>query len=184
MSTTLSRQPVHIDAPLAEFSKCHGEFVAQLHAALYLPDLLASAARARAMATDLLRLFRRGLLAHHEDEERELFPAVLRAAQPGEEYDRLDAMVQRLESEHRAIATLWRQIEPSVQGIENGEIPALNAALLDDIVQNFFAHIHFEEDEFLPLAQQVLERHRADMAHLGEALERRHAHADYLGLTG
>ena len=52
--------PVHIDAPLAGFSECHHDFVAQLHSALYLPELVTAAAKARVMANDLLTMFRGG----------------------------------------------------------------------------------------------------------------------------
>lgn len=174
MTSSNARQPVYMSAPLAEFSKCHGQFVAQLHNALYLPDLVASAARARAMADDLLKLFHKGLLAHHEDEERELFPAVLHAAEPGDEALKAQAMVDQLVREHGDVKLLWKKIEPAVQGVCDGQLPELDTALLDDLVQHFFAHVHFEEEEFLPLAQHILERHNGDITKLGHALHVRH----------
>ena len=41
----------------------------------------------------------------------------------------------------------------------------------EEIVHDFFAHVHFEEHEFLPLAQEILSRH-GEMAALGLALHK------------
>jgi hemerythrin-like domain-containing protein len=168
---------LHVDEPLAEFSKCHHQFVATLHAGLYLPELVASAVRARSMAADLLKMFREGLLAHHEDEERELFPAVQHAAIAGPEKATVDAMVDQLVREHRDMEKLWKRIEPAVGAVAAGHTPALDAAVMEDLVQHFFAHVHYEEHEFLPLAQQILSRQSREMAALGRALHTRHEHA-------
>jgi hemerythrin-like domain-containing protein len=174
MPYTDTPEPVHIDGSLAGFSDCHHEFVAQLHSALYLPELVTAAAKARAMAKDLLKMFRDGVAAHHAEEERELFPAVLRAAQPGPELDQVRAMVAQLVREHREMDARWIQLRPAVEATARGETPAMDAALIEDLVQHFFAHAHFEEEHFLPLAQQILGRHSEAMAELGRALHERH----------
>lgn len=176
-STTIEIHPAPMAAPLADFSECHHQFVATLHAALYLPELVASAARARAMSEELLRMFRQGLMAHHQDEERELFPAVQHAAQPGEERARVDAMVEQLVREHRDMELLWKRIEPAIAEAAAGGTPTLEPGLMEVLVQHFFAHVHFEEQDFLPLAQQILGRSSEEMAALGLALHTRHAHA-------
>jgi hemerythrin-like domain-containing protein len=174
MPYTDTCQPVHIDPPLAGFSECHHDFVAQLHSALYLPDLVTAAAKARAMARDLLKMFSEGVSVHHAEEERELFPAVLRAAEPGPEMDEVRAMVAQLVREHRDMEARWATLRPSVEAAARGETPALDAALIEDMVQHFFAHAHFEEEHFLPLAQKILGRHDEAMAALGRTLHERH----------
>ena len=60
------------------------------------------------------------------------------------------------------------------QAVANGYLPQLDAALLQELVERFNAHVRLEEDEFLPFAQQVLAREAEDMAMLGLALHRRH----------
>src|SRR5512140_148053 len=85
MTDTPTRQATEAGTPLQDFSNCHGGFVTVLETALGLPEMIVTAARSRACAADTLKMFRDRLLAHHDDEERELFPAVLRVAQPGEE---------------------------------------------------------------------------------------------------
>lgn len=174
MTYTDSAAPVHVDAPLAEFSECHHDFVARLHSALYLPELVTAAMRARAMANDLLDLFTEGVFQHHQDEERELFPAVIAAALPGEEVQYVKGMVRRLVDEHRDMERRWGELQPAVREIASGGTPAVDAARLEDLVQHFFAHAHYEEDEFLPAAQRILGRHSEDMASLGKALHERH----------
>jgi hemerythrin-like domain-containing protein len=175
MTYTDSAEPVHVDAPLAEFSECHHDFVARLHSALYLPELVTAAARARAMAEDLLALFSEGVFQHHQDEERELFPAVIAAALPGDEAQDVRAMVRRLVDEHRDMERRWAALQPAVQDIAAGGTPAIDHVQLEDLVQHFFAHAHYEEEAFLPAAQRILGRHSEDMAALGKALHARHA---------
>lgn len=171
MAYTDASDPVHhIDGSLADFSECHHEFVAQLHSAMYLPELVRAAAKARAMARDLLKMFRDGVTVHHAEEERELFPAVLRAAEPGPELDEVRAMVAQLVREHREMEARWSALRPAVEAVANGQCAELDAPLIEDMVQHFFAHAHFEEEHFLPLAQKILGRESEVMAMLGRSL--------------
>lgn len=174
MCATPIRQATEADAPLQDFSNCHAGFVTILETALGLPGMLVTAARSRACAADMLKMFHDRLLAHHDDEERDLFPAVLRVAQPGDEAERAQAMVEQLVREHREIAQVWKRLEPAVQAIANGYLPPLDAALLNELVQRFNEHVRVEEEEFLPFAQKVLARQAEDMAMLGMALHQRH----------
>lgn len=176
MGYTDTTDPVHIDGALAGFSECHHDFVAQLHSALYLPELVTAAARARAMADGLLRMFREDVFLHHAEEEHELFPAVLRAALPGPETEEVRAMVAQLVHEHRYMDGRWSELKPALEAVARGQAATIDAALIEDIVQHFFAHAHFEEEHFLPLAQKILSRESEAMASLGRTLhERRRA---------
>ena len=174
MSDIPTRQAPAADAALQDFSRCHEGFVTVLETALGLPEMVATAARSRSCAADMLKMFHDRLLAHHDDEERDLFPAVIRVAQPGGEADRARTMVEQLVREHREIAQLWKRLEPAVQAVANGYLPQLDAALLRELVRRFNEHVRVEEEEFLPFAQQVLAREAEDMAMLGLALHRRH----------
>jgi hypothetical protein len=180
MSDTSTRQAIQSDTPLQDFSTCHIGFVTLLEASLGLPEMVATSARARSCAADVVKMFRHRVLAHHEDEERDLFPAVLQVAQPGAEADRAQAMVAQLVREHHEIAALWKQLEPTVQAIASGYLPGLDSALLQELVKRFNEHVRIEEVEFLPFAQQVLARHGEDLAMLGLALHRRHEAAEIM----
>jgi hypothetical protein len=174
MSETSTRQAPEADSPLQDFSTCHIGFVTLLESALGLPEMIATSARARSCAADMLKMFRHSVLAHHEDEERDLFPAVLQVAQPGIEAERARAMVAQLVREHHEIAALWKQLEPAVQAVANGYLPRLDSALLQELVMRFNEHVRVEEVEFLPFAQRVLARQGDHMAMLGLALHQRH----------
>ena len=174
MSDRSTRKAAEADAPMQDFSNCHAGFVTLLEPSLSLPEMVADAGRARSCAADILEMFRDDLLAHHDDEERDLFPAVLKVAEPGAEADRAQAMVEQLVREHHEIAQLWKQLQPAVQAVANGALPELDAALLNELVERFIAHVRLEEDEFLPFSQRVLGRQSDEMAALGAALHRRH----------
>lgn len=180
MSDTSTRQTIEAGSPLQDFSTCHIGFVTLLESSLGLPEMVATAERARSCAGDVVKMFRHSVLAHHEDEEHDLFPAVLQAAQPGTEAQRAGALVEQLVREHREIAALWKQLEPTVQAIANGYLPRLDSALLQELVNRFNEHVRIEEVEFLPFAQQVLARQGEDMAMLGLALHRRHEAAEIM----
>ena len=183
MSDTPTRQATEADNPLQDFSTCHVGFVTMLEAALGLPEMIQTAARSRSCAADMLKMFRNSLLVHHDDEERDLFPAVLRIAQPGEEADRAQAMVAQLIHEHREIAQLWKQLEPTVQAIANGYLPRLDSALLHELVTRFNEHVRSEEEQFLPFAQEVLARQSEDLAMLGLALHQRHEAEEIMSMA-
>lgn len=183
MSDTPTRQATAADTPLQDFSNCHVGFVTVLEAALDLPAMIDTAARSRSCAADMLKMFHNSLLAHHDDEERDLFPAVLRNARPGEEADRAQAMVTQLVREHREIAQLWKRLEPTVQSIARGYLPRLDSALLNELVSRFNEHVRSEEEQFLPFAQEVLARQAEDIAKLGIALHQRHEAEEIMSMA-
>jgi hypothetical protein len=164
-----------LDAPLATFSHCHAEITAQLEALAGLPALVETAQRAREVARGTMALFRAAVLSHHGDEERELFPAVLRSAAPGEERERVHGMIERLTSEHRALEALWKRLEPAVDAVAHGRPVAVEAGLAQHLVRGYLEHARFEEQQFLPLAETILRRNGNHMAALGLSLHLRHA---------
>lgn len=170
-----SQHPVDPQAPLANFSQCHAGITQQLEALAGLPGLVQAADRAREVAAGSEALFRDAVLEHHAEEERYLFPAVLRSAAAGAERERVDAMVQRLTSEHRTLETLWTRLQPAVHAAAQGRPAALDAALADQLVRGYLQHAKFEEEQFLPLAETILRRNGDHLAALGLALHLRHA---------
>lgn len=166
--------PVNTDAPLNNFSDCHAGIVTRLNALNELPALLAPAARARQIAEESLEFFREAIFEHHLEEERELFPAVLASAVPGEEAERVKSMARRLTDEHRAVEKLWKSLEKGLKQVARGHGSELDVADLQRLVVEYQAHASFEETEFLPLAQEILGRNSNHMAALGLSLHMRH----------
>lgn len=164
-----------IKTPLADFSKCHTGILSQLREFSELPALIATATRARAVAIGTMTLFEHAVLAHHGDEESELFPAVLRWAKPGDEHDRVKAMVRQLTAEHRRIESLWKAQRTAVDAAAHGKPADLSKGATNDLVDAYTAHAQFEEEQFLPLAAVILSRDGDHMASLGMSLHMRHA---------
>lgn len=163
------------DGPLDDFSRCHEGIVEQLRAFALLPELSSVAQRAREVAAATVALFENGVLAHHGDEESELFPAVVRWARPGLEQERAKSLVQRLTLEHRQIEALWKQHRRAVTAVARGRSASLEKRAAIQLVQAYIAHAQLEEQEFLPLAREVLGRDGARVAALGMSLHLRHA---------
>ena len=164
-----------LQAPLPAFSRCHSGIVSTLQNAAELPQLLAGAVRARKMAADLVALFDDAVLQHHQAEEQELFPAVLRSAQAGEEAQQVRAMVDELTEEHRSIEHLWKELAPALRRAARGAECEFEPGQLAHLIRAYGAHAQFEEREFLPLAERILGRNDNHMAALGLSLHLRHA---------
>lgn len=162
-------------SPIQDFSQCHVGIVGQLHTLAELPPLLAPAARARDIAEQTVRFFRDVVYAHHQEEERELFPAVLASAVRGEERDRVQRTVEALTAEHRTVEAHWQRLEPKLRAVAKGQEAEIDAAEIESLVDTYLAHARFEEEVFLPLAQTILGRNSNHLAALGVALHLRHS---------
>lgn len=175
-NTNPDPSPAEPVTPIAGFSRCHAGILAQLDASAELPALAEAAERARRVATDTLAMFEPGVLEHHTDEEGDLFPAVLRDAVKGTERERVGAMVQQLTHEHRLIESLWKRVKPALKLIAHGKPADLDTAAMNELVTMYADHARYEEQEFLPLAQEILGRNDLHLAALGVSLHVRHVH--------
>ncbi len=167
--------PSDKDQPINDFAQCHLGIIKKLDQLGELPALLEPAARARAIAEDSLHFFREAIFEHHLDEERELFPAVLESATEGTERDRVKVMVNRLTDEHRALESLWKQLEGDLKKLVKGRTDEIDIKTLETLVRQYRAHAHYEEAEFLPMSHMILGRNSNHMAALGMSLHMRHA---------
>lgn len=163
------------DDPLSQFSQCHTGILRQLDALSELPALAQAAARARQTADETLRFFRDVIYEHHAEEEKELFPAVLASANPGEERDKVQEIVERLTRQHREVESTWSHLERALGHVAKGRSAEIDAAAVADLVRRYQDHATFEEEVFLPLSQAILGRHDEHMAALGLSLHIRHA---------
>jgi hemerythrin-like domain-containing protein len=171
----MTTYPVDAQRSLEAFSRCHEGIVEQLRTFSALPALAAAAERSRQVAAATLALFENGVMAHHGDEESELFPAVLRWARPGAEQEKVKALIGRLTQEHRQIENLWKRSRAAVEALARGKPAELEKGAAMRLVQVYLAHARFEESEFLPLAEEILGRDSAHLAALGMSLHLRHA---------
>ncbi|MCB2029977.1 MAG: hemerythrin domain-containing protein [Rhodoferax sp.] len=172
-NTSAVTNPV-VEAPLTNFSNCHQGIIAHLDAFGELPAMLETAQRTCAIAEETLQFFRVAVFDHHAEEEKDLFPAVLAAAQAGAERDKVQGLVDALVAEHREIEALWRGLEPGLAKLAKGQLATgVDRQAVVSLVQRYHAHARLEEERFLPLAETILGRQGPKMAELGLALHMR-----------
>ena len=185
MNTSPTRPPGAVDdAPVQEFSNCHVGIVAQLDKLALLPALAEAAHQARQIAASLRQFFRDVVLAHHAEEEQELFPAVLASAEAGAEHDEVAAMISRLAREHRHVEAQFKALDDALHDLARGRDAAVDAKAVAALVTAYQGHAAFEETHFLPRARDILSRNEDHMAALGMSLHARHAMADVLRRYG
>lgn len=165
---------IDTDAPIDHFAHCHVGILAQLSRLHELPALLGPAALARKTAEQSIAFFGKAMYAHHQEEEKELFPAVRSSAQAGPERLRVDGLIEQLTAGHRALEGGWESLSPALHKVAKGQDTRLDEAALNRLVQAYRAHAQLEESEFLPLAETILGRNSNHMAALGLSLHLRH----------
>lgn len=141
----------------------------------HLPEQVAAAKAARETAQAVLKMFEDVVINHHYEEEHDLFPAVLASSQPGVERERVAAMIEQLTQEHRAVEAAWGKLKSQVKAAAKGADTDLNEQDIQDLVAHYFAHAGLEEQQFLPLSQEILGRNSNHLAALGVSLHMRHA---------
>ena len=177
MNLPLSPQPLPADAggqPLNNFSHCHAGILEQLADFHEVPALLLAVGRLRQVARDMIDLFRATAFEHHQEEECELFPAVLAGSHDGPERERVRVLIEALTREHRDIEKQWEELEPQVEKLAKGQPAAIDPEAVRNLVQQYTEHARFEEMEFMPLSEKILGRSSAHMAALGLSLHMRH----------
>lgn len=172
---TTTPPPAGDASPIQDFSQCHVGIVSHLRAMAELPALLDPAARARQIASETIKFFRDVVYQHHEEEERELFPAVLASARKGEEHDQVKQIASALTAEHRQVESAWERLEPKLKAVAKGHDSNLQADEVAALVDTYLAHARYEEQVFLPLSQTILGRDGNHMAALGVSMHMRHA---------
>lgn len=104
-------------------------------------------------ASRILRYFRIAAPLHHQDEEQDLFPALLqldRSCLVREKEQDLQADISQLQAEHPQLEQIWSQIEPWLESVAQGQmLPTF--APLDSFVELYDAHMQREQDKVFPL---------------------------------
>lgn len=104
------------EQPFEMLSACHDRVQRMLRLLQRLRVHLATMGcdgQAQQAARDVMRYFDRAAPAHHEDEERHVFPPLLAAGACVE-------TVQRLQREHVEMALLWPQVRSVLQRVADG----------------------------------------------------------------
>lgn len=163
-------------SPVEDLASCHSGILSRLDTLSELPALREAAKRANEIALESLGFFGEVIFQHHLEEERELFPAVTQAADAAER-DMVKVIIARLIKEHAEIEQLWKRLEPGLKGMMRGQFDRLDESDLSHLIERYRGHAHFEETEFLPLANRLLERAEGGLADLAMSIHKRHSSA-------
>jgi hemerythrin-like domain-containing protein len=146
------------EAPLDMLAACHTRVEKQCQTLERLQAHLivhASDTAAQEAAHALLRYFNSAAKHHHEDEEVDLFPALL-DAMAGSDAVCIRTLIEALEAEHRELENRWTQLQAPLQAIAQGLPVVLSKAETAAFVTGYRSHILREDRELLPMAQRLL----------------------------
>lgn len=157
------------DEPIEMLKACHERIAAQCATLekleAYLP-LHGADTQARQAARNIMRYFDIAGPHHHADEEQNLFPMLIEAAQ-----DPRSPVAERIASllgEHRVLEAAWAQLRAVLSDIAEGRPVPLKHLWVDDFVGAYRAHMAQEESHILPVAEACLDRQQ--MAKLSAAM--------------
>ena len=117
-----------------------------------------------------MRYFDTAARDHHEDEEQDLFPALLESM-AGSDAVCLREMTASLSADHRALERRRAALRQVLQHVVDGTASSLAPADLPGFVQLYAQHIAREEGELLPMAAHLLGT--AELDRIGLAMRAR-----------
>lgn len=136
---------------------CHREVLGALRGLVTLLDHLDAQgvdATARRLAANAVRFFSETARAHHADEERVVFPGLLRSDDAV-----LVQHVQRLQQDHGWLEEDWLSLSPQLDAVSKGyswyDIDELRHAV-DIFTALYQDHIDLEESLIYPEARRLL----------------------------
>jgi hemerythrin-like domain-containing protein len=109
----------------------------------------------RKTADAVLHYFDGASVLHHDDEERDLFPALLAAAPPGDRKAVKDTLAL-LTAQHAEMDSLHAELRPVLAAMSEGRLVRLDPGLCGRIHLLYVEHIAIEETEIMPLAEKCL----------------------------
>ncbi|ARP77926.1 hemerythrin domain-containing protein [Bordetella genomosp. 6] len=155
------------DQPLQLLAACHGRIERQCATLERLAAHLSahgSDDAARTAAASVMRYFDSAAVKHHQDEEQDLFPALIESM-AGSDAVCLRQLVGSLTDEHRALGSAWRRVREVLQQVADGQPAAFAPGQAEDFIAAYRAHLRREDEELLPLAERLLDDGAlADMA--------------------
>lgn len=159
--------------PLELLHACHGRIEAQcvtMHKLAAHLETHGCDAESKVAAQAVLRYFNTAAVHHHEDEEIDLFPALL-ALVGDEERLRMSALLENLIGQHRDLASAWSAVSPWLESVANGEPASFARASLEGLLVLYRRHIELEETALLPYCRKVMDRPRREV--LGRSMAAR-----------
>jgi hemerythrin-like domain-containing protein len=166
---------VGFEVPLEMLAACHLRVQDQCATLLRLVPHIATQGSdrpAQEAATAVMRYFDTSARHHHDDEERDLFPALLESM-AGSDAVCLREMTAALTAEHRALEARWTALRAVLAQVAAGQATQLPQEDVDSFTRTYERHIEREESELLPMAQRLLSA--AELDRIGLAMRLRRA---------
>lgn len=164
MLNPFSTETVTFETPIAMLIACHDrvrQYAALTETLAWHVQKNGADAAAVAGAQSILRYFDVAAPLHHQDEDEDLFPALLQSAAPPE----LAQQIAVIMAEHDELGALWQQVREGLLQVVAGDSKALNLTLAQDFAQRYPAHAAREETDIYPFAATLLDA--ALLAQLG-----------------
>jgi hemerythrin-like domain-containing protein len=121
-------------------------------------------ASVRGACAQVTRYFTTASVHHHEDEEHDLFPLLLRARPD------LAPLVTRLREEHKRLEAVWKNLAPALADPESYATADFHRRV-DEFRAAYENHVALENADLIPAAQKLLGKD--DLARLGQAMAHR-----------
>ena len=137
---------------------CHGRVESQCATLQRLvPHLAQHGAdeQVRTAAANVMRYFDTAAKHHHEDEEIDLFPALIESM-AGSDAVCIRELTQELTADHRRLELAWQVLRGVLVQVAAGEPVLLDPNAVDAFTQTYARHIELEESELLPMAARLL----------------------------
>jgi hemerythrin-like domain-containing protein len=170
-----SAPAVGFEVPLEMLAACHGRVQHQCetlqrlltHLQRHGPDRPAQEA-----ARAVMRYFDTAARHHHEDEEQDLFPALLESM-AGSDAVCLRELTASLCSDHRALERRWLDVRQALLKVQDGQATTFADVEVPGFIALYAQHIDREEAELLPMAARLLSD--AELDRIGRAMRARRA---------
>lgn len=169
MSDRPQRAPVGDLPAFDRLDKTHRQILQQLEQLRLLLALLEReglGADARSQASSICRFFEQDARQHHAEEERTVFPGLLKSAN-----DKIQREVRRLQQDHGWLEEDWRAIQPHLESVAAGyagyDLDMLNHAL-PVFAQLYREHIALEEQMIYPESRRQHDQLRTGAAERGD----------------
>lgn len=138
--------------PIEMLYACHSKVKRFCKQLAILPDYLTKHGVNQAVKNDvkqILNYFNQAAPLHHEDEEKDFFPALAKTqpqAQPN---------IDKLEQQHYQLHDNWHQLAVQLEQLLLGEREQIDQVLIDNFIAGYDVHIALEEPLF-ELGKQAL----------------------------
>jgi hemerythrin-like domain-containing protein len=145
------------EAPLEMLVACHERIRRQCATLLRLRSHVAAHgadAEGGSAARGVIRYFDRAARDHHEDEEHDLFPALVESV-AGSDPVCIRQLTDSLAADHRELERLWAPVRAWLVAVEGGAAPP-DTDPIDAFVELYERHAVREEQELLPMASRLL----------------------------